>query len=198
MVMRKKVIYLLLLGLIISTALYIRHYKNQQDYDRKYHISINETSIEGNLQMWLNRYDGMNLDPGILDIQRLGTSSTYMVLYKLGNNKFGAAQLIKGRNNKLRIKQASSGDLLDNKVEDIKTNKGRYFLVMGKNPDLVIDHIEVKVDYKKSYSYLVNVSKDEFYYNYKKIPKELDQRTKIIYYDKNNREFTDDQLRVIF
>lgn len=195
--LRKKIIILLFLVLYISTAIYIRHSFNELEYNRKYHISINETSIEEGLKVWLNREEGMDYNPDIFDIQRLGTSSTYIALYKLGNNEYGNAQLVVGRNNKLRIKQSSSGGLLLDTYQDIKTNKGRYYLVMGKNPDLVFDHIEVKVDYKEPYSYMVDVSKDAFYYTYKKIPEDLIPRTKFIYYDKNNKQFTDEQLSPI-
>jgi hypothetical protein len=193
----KKYLYLILLVFILSIAFYIRYYK-QQEYDKKYYISLNESSIESHLKVWLIRDDGMKLDPKVFDIQQLGSSSTYMVLFELEKNTFGNAELVKGRNGKLRIKESSYGDFLMYDYEDIKTNKGRYYLVLGKNPDLVVDHLKVIVDHKKAYSYLVDVSKDKFFYHYKKIPDELDQRTKILYYDKNNMELSDDQLREIF
>lgn len=69
---------------------------------------------------------------------------------------------------------------------------------MGRNPKLAFDHIEVKVDYTSTFSYPINVSKNEFYFYYKKIPKDLDIRPKIFYFDKTNKEFTDDQLRGMF
>ncbi|MGV2939690.1 hypothetical protein AB5I83_08875 [Mesobacillus sp. LC4] len=197
--MRSRVVILLFLVLVVGCILYIRHYKSEQDYNRKYYISVDEASIERNLKLWLNRDEGMDLNPDIFDLQRLGDTSTYMVLFTLGNNDYGNAQLIQGRNGKLRIKQASYGGILTYDYQDIKTNKGRYYLVMGKNPDLVFDHIEVEVDYKKSYSFFVDVSEDEFFYHYESIPEdqELDERTKIIYYDEDNKPFSDDQLRVI-
>jgi hypothetical protein len=187
--------YFILIVLIFSIGIYI---SNQHEYDRKYSININENSIQHNLKNWLNRDEGSNLNPKILDLKKIGSSSTYMVLFELENNVKGNAQLVKGRNNKLRIKQASNGGFIGYTFEEIKTNKGRYFLVMGKNPDLVIDHIVVKVDYTRTYSYPINVSKDDFFYHYKKIPEDIDQRPKIIYYDKNNKELTDDELRGIF
>ncbi|CAH2716027.1 hypothetical protein BACCIP111895_03211 [Neobacillus rhizosphaerae] len=196
--MRKKLMYLILLVFVFSSALYFGHYINQQEYNRKYSIGFNESSIQYNLKNWLNRNDGSNLNPKIFDIKKLGSSSSYMVLFELENKVIGNAQLVKGRNNKLRIKQASYGDLNAYTFEDIKTNKGRYFLVMGKNPELMIDHIDVKVDYTMTYSYPINVSKDEFFYNYKNIPDDILQRPKIFYYDKTNKQLSDDELREIF
>jgi hypothetical protein len=190
--LKKKFLYLILWVFIGSIALY---YINDQDYNKKYHIENNKSAIQHNLKNWLNRDDGDNMDPKIFDIKRLGNSSTYMVLFKLDDNKIGNAQLVKGRNNKLMIKQAGYGDLAAYTFREIKTNKGRYFLVLGRNPELAFDHIEVKVDYTSTFSYPINVSKNELYYHYKKIPKDLDIRPKIIYYDKENREFTDDELR---
>ncbi|MFS0862099.1 hypothetical protein [Fredinandcohnia sp. 179-A 10B2 NHS] len=194
----KKLLYLLLIVFVIGLAIYGWNYKEQKEYEKKYYITNEKSSIQYNLKLWLNRDGSMTLDPKVFEVEKIADTSSYIVLFELEDNQLGVAQLVEGKNNKLRIKEAGYGGFSQYRYEDLKTNKGRYFFVMGENPELQIDHIEVLVDYTKSYSYLIDVSKDEFFFHYKKIPEDLDQRTQILYFDKNNKQFTDDELRILF
>lgn len=78
------------------------------------------------------------------------------------NNKLSDAELTKGINNKYKINRVGygSGSLRD---EISKTNKGKYLILKGKNPDNKIAYIKVLLDDKE---YRVSVTEKAYYMVY--------------------------------
>lgn len=62
------------------------------------------------------------------------------MLFETQSNKIGYAHIFKGWNGKYKIDSSGHGT---NQVsyKKIKTNKGMYGILVGKNPDLEFDHI---------------------------------------------------------
>ncbi|GGI17787.1 hypothetical protein [Gottfriedia solisilvae] len=148
-------------------------------------VENNKSSIQTNVKMFINRGEVRKLNPHIIDIEQIGESNSFIALFQLNNSSMGFAHLEKGLNNKMKILTTTYGD--DNKVSysDIKTNNGKYIAIIGINKGLNIDHITTKLMYEK-YTYNVNVSNEEYFIKYKKLPRKLKDTfpADLILYDK--------------
>jgi hypothetical protein len=175
----KKVIYfsLFLIVLCIGYSLY---YLNQ------YHIDNENVSIQSNLNDWLNRGSTEQISPNVIEVVRLDNSNSYIVLFELENNDIGYSQLIKGLNGMPKIERAGYGTNVVS-YEKIKTNQGMYGILIGKNPNLKIDHISVKLMHEEI-GFTTDVSKDEKFVKYEKLPSDLEENfpAELTFYDKNN------------
>ncbi len=103
------------------------------------------------------------------------------------NGDVGYAQFIKGWNGRFKILQSGHGT---NEVSyrSIKTNIGMYGVLIGRNSNLEISKIKAEL-LSENYSFTSDVSKDETFLRYKKLPSNLKQTfpAELFFYDENNK-----------
>lgn len=155
-------------------------------YFSQHNIENDNVSIQTGLRDWLNRGRVEDISPNVLEVVRLDNSNSYIVLFQLENNNMGYSQLIKGLNGKFKILRAGYGTNVVS-YKDIETNKGMYGILVGYNPNFKIDHLVAKLMYEE-FSFTVDVSKDEKFIKYEKLPTELKETfpAEITFFDKNN------------
>jgi hypothetical protein len=178
--LREKAQYFIVIILVFSSVYSIF-------YINKFDIEDNNESIESNLELWLNMGSGKEVEPNILNLVKLGNSNSYIAFFQLENKHFGYAHLIKGWNGKFKAVHAGHGSNIVS-YEKIKTDKGIFGILVGKNPKLKIDHIKVKLMYE-DFSFITQVSEEQSFLKYKKLPRELKQTfpAELTFYDENNR-----------
>lgn len=176
----KKIIYFIIIFSIISIGYSL-------NYLSKYHIEDNKTVIQSSLKDWLNRGSG-SIDPDVLNIVQLDDTSSYVVLFETQNSNIGYAHLIKGWNGKYKIDQSAHGTNVVS-YRKIKTIKGIYGILVGKNPGLKIDHIKVDL-YYGNFIFTSNVSTDKKFVRYEKLPNDVEKHfpAELTYYDNDGSE----------
>lgn len=174
----KKVSYLILSVAIISIG-YSFFYFNQ------YHIEDERTAIQSGLKDWSNRGSG-SIKPNVIEVVQLDDTSSYIVLFQTKNGNVGYAHFIKGWNGKFKIDHSGHGTNIVS-YEKIKTTEGMYGILVGKNPNLTIDHIKAEL-YYEDFNFIVNVSTDEMFIRYKQLPNDIEQPfpAELTYFNKNN------------
>jgi hypothetical protein len=161
-------------------------------YSNIYHIDI--THLQTNLKEWLNRGNSeQEINPEILEVTQIESTTSYITLYQLENGDFGYAQLIKGLNGKYKIKRSGHGTGNEPALyEVIDTNKGKFMVLYGENPNLIIKEIYTTMLIEDTeYKYGTDVSKNKTYIKYEKITDDTDivvTTVKLTYSDKNNRK----------
>lgn len=178
--MKKKILYILSLLIIIGLG-YALFYFNQ------YSIKEDETAIHSALTKWDNRGTDVETEIDILKTVQLDNTRSSIVLYETPDKNIGYAQLIKGWNGKYKIHQSGWGT---NTVSynDVKTNDGVYGVLVGKNPDLKIDHIVAKSN-DGDFSFTSQIPKEETFAVYEKLPTDLKETflPDITFYDVNEQ-----------
>lgn len=87
------------------------------------------------------------------------------VLFNI-NKKLAYAELKKGFISKYKIVSVTEDiDML--RCEIIKTNKSKYFFVIGKNADLQIDYIKAKISVDE---YKVTIPEEDYFISYYPVP----------------------------
>gem|GEM_PF-1011918 len=183
--MRKKL--LVFLSVIVIAALgYSLYYLNQYD------IEDNEASIQSNLDTWLNRPNSEEINPEVLKVEQLEDTTSHIILFQLDDGSYGYARLVKGLNGKFKIDIAGygtgQGTVLDNaSYQVIDTNKGKYFILYGGNPDLKIDYI-LATSQLDEYEFTFNVSDDKTFIHSTKISTGAERPfpTRLSFYDSDN------------
>mgnify|MGYP007108082635 FL=1 len=173
----RKVIFLFIFG-VVAVVGYLIYYFNQ------YHIANDREAIQLSIMEWMN-HDSESIEIIVKEIVQLDDTSSYIVLFQTKNGNVGYAHLIKGWNGKFII--VSSGGYGTNIVsyEMIKTNDGNYGILFGKNHELIVEHIKVEL-YYENYDYIVDVSTDELFVEYKLLPAEIKNPfpAELTYFDK--------------
>ncbi|WP_298844294.1 hypothetical protein [Clostridium sp.] len=165
--MKKKNLILLLCLFIIICIVF--------SYSMVYTLTDNKTQLKNNILQFSNR-------PSIIyktiDIkEELNLDNKKYILYII-DNTLGNAELTKGLNNKYKIETTGSGSNFF--IPEIyKTNKGKYLILKGKNPDMKIVYAKVSVDNKE---YRINIPKKTYFLVYCAVP----SKTQIVYPDANN------------
>lgn len=174
----KKVVYLLFLIVIISTG-YTFYYFNQ------YNIEDKRATIQSSLKEWSNRGSG-SIDPDVIEAVQLDDTSSYIVLFETQSKNIGYAHFIKGWNGNFKIEHSGHGTNIV-KYQKIKTNKGMYGILVGKNPDLKIDHIKADL-YYVDFSFKSNVNADEKFVSYQQLPADIEKPfpAELTFYDKKS------------
>ncbi|CQR46266.1 hypothetical protein BN1058_00519 [Paraliobacillus sp. PM-2] len=172
----KKAIYFVSIIILIFIG-YSWYYVNQ------YHIEDNRTAIQSNLTEWSSRGSG-SIHPDVIEVVQLDDTSSYIVLFQTQSSHMGYAHMIKGWNGKFKITHSGHGTNIV-KYQKIQTNKGMYGIIVGKNPDLKIDHIIADL-YDGDFSFSSNVRADEKFVRYEKIPNDIEEPfpAELTFYDK--------------
>jgi len=125
------------------------------------------------------------------EIVRIGNSNTIIVLVR--NKKWlGFAKFIKGWNGNLTYIGTNIGNSTVT-YQKLSTNKGTFFLLVGKNPTLTIHNIKALL-MNESYSFNSEVSNERYFLNYVKLPGDIEYAipAKLTYYDKKGNDITND------
>jgi hypothetical protein len=138
----------------------------------------------------------LNIDKYIDIKQELNLDNKKFSLYILAK-KMGYAQLIKGLNNKYKIDSTECGDgYFKNRI--IKTNRGKYIIFVGKNPDMKITYTKVELDGKE---YKIEIPQQEYYIAYCKVPNSTQENlidiNRIKLFNGNDVDITDEMFRVL-
>lgn len=157
-------------------------------YSQQFSIDSSESALQPHLSEWINKGQSETEDkPVILDIRQLGKSNSYLALFiTADNSKIGYAHYHKGWNDKLKPVNFLFGT--DKIVfREIETNKGKYGILLGINPDFIIDTIKAPItDEELSFSY--DVSSNEWFLKIEKIPNTINHQvySDLELYDGNN------------
>ncbi|MBT2685036.1 hypothetical protein [Bacillus sp. ISL-37] len=156
-------------------------------YSNQYPIEDNPAAIQTGLQEWSNRDSG-SINPEVIKSVQLDDTNSYIVLFQTDNGEMGYAHLIKGLNGKYKIDHSGYGTNIVS-YQKIKTNKGMYGILIGKNPQLKIDHIEAEL-YSGEYSFESNVKGEERFIAFEKFPENTEQPfpAELTFYDENGSE----------
>lgn len=184
----KKILLAFLSVIVIAGGGYSLYYLNQ------YHIEDNDASIQSNLDTWLNRPNSEEINPKVLKVEQLEDTTSHIILFQLDNGDYGYARLVKGINGKFKMDIAGHGSgqgtgLNDASYQVIDTNKGKYLIVYGGNPDLKIDHI-LAISQLDAYEYIFDVSEDKMFIHSTKIPTGIEGPfpTRLSFYDNADDE----------
>ena len=155
-------------------------------YFKQYHIEDDQTAIQVSLTEWINRGPDTVLKPAIIEMVQLDDTSSYIGLIETPEEYVGYAHFIKGWNGKFKIHRSGLESNIV-KYQAIETNKGMYGILVGKNPDLAIDHIKAELEYD-DFNFIVNVSTDEMFVRSKQLPKDIKEPfpAELTFYDKND------------
>jgi hypothetical protein len=131
-------------------------------YSRTYKISDNKKQLEYNIKQFINRPTVIHNN---IDIKQELNINNKKYILLLIDNILGEAELTKGINNKYKIESVRSGGYFRSKV--YKTNKGKYFIVEGKNYDMKIAYIKILLDNKE---YKISIPQQEYFLAYCEVP----------------------------
>lgn len=185
--MKKNLIMLLLCVLIIVGIVF--------SYSRTYKISDNKKQLEYNIKQFSNRatviYNNIDIK------QELNLDNKKYILF-MTNNNLGDAELTKGLNNKYKIEATGGGSAsFRNKI--YKTNKGKYLILKGRNPNMKIAYTKVTLENKE---YKISIPQQEYFIAYCTVPNETEnvypETRNIKLYNKNDVDITDNMLKVLF
>lgn len=156
-------------------------------YFNQYDIEDREMSIHSGLVKWTDRSSETATELRILEITRISDTSSHIVLFETADKNIGYAHLLKGWNGKYKIELSGWGTNFVS-YQDIKTNKGTYAIMAGKNPYLQIDHV-IAESPKEEFSFTVNTSHSKTFLAYKKLPNQLKETflADINFYNKNKK-----------
>lgn len=185
--MKKKL--LVYISIVVIAALgYSFYYFNQ------YEIEDNDVAIQSSLETWLNRPNEIGMYPKILKIEQVGDTTSHIILFQLTNGDYGYARLMKGWNGKFKIDIAGygagqGGELLNASYQVIDTNKGKYMILYGENPDLKIESI-LATPLNDKYDFIFDVSEENIFLQSAKIPNSVERPfpAELSFYDDADNE----------
>lgn len=157
-------------------------------YSKTYNVSNKQKDIEISLEEFLLKSGFRNIT---IDIKSVADIDNKKYVLFNANNLLVYAEFIKGFNNKYKIRCADFGCInISNEV--IETNKGRYFLSIGRKANEKIKYIIASIEFKK---YKLELPKEEYFITYCIVdPKASMAEWVVYYYDENNKDITDEVL----
>lgn len=184
----KKLLFVLLSGLIVVCIGFVL-------YSEKYTVINDKKQLEDNIIRFINR---PSIVANNIDIkQELNLDNKKYVLFVI-NNSLGKAELTKGFNNKYKIETTEYGSVFY--TDEInRTNKGKYFIILGKNYEDKIAYIKILLDAKE---YKISIPKQEYFIVNCAVPIETQQEfvggNSIKFYSNNDIDITEDMSKVLF
>lgn len=149
-------------------------------YSITYKIVDNKIEIEDNILKFINkptqRYDYVDIK------QDINIDNKKYILYTT-TGKIGFAELVKGPNNKYKIAYTEhNNNFINEKV--IETNRGKYIVLIGKNPDKEIEYSEVILEFN---NYEIKIPDEEYFI----VSSKIKDDTQSILIDPNNVKLFD-------
>lgn len=185
--MKKVVLVLLCILVTIGIALV--------SYTKRYAIKDNEKQLENNVMQFINRTSVVASNINIK--KELNLDNKKYILFS-NNNTLGDAELIKGLNNKYKIKSTGIGSgYFRDKI--VKTNKGKYLILKGKNIGLKIAYAKVILDNKE---YKISIPQEEYFMVYCPVPIETKETyieiNNLKLYNKQDVDITNEMFKILF
>lgn len=156
-------------------------------YSKTYAIKNDKEVIKNRLMQFINRPDVITNN---IDIrQELDIDNKKYVFFVINGN-LGFAELTKGINNKYKIDytECGGGSFRD---RIIKTNKGKYLILMGENLDNKVAYVKVVLE---STEYKITIPQQEYYIVNCSVPAETEitclDYNSIKFYNKNDDDIT--------
>ena len=154
-------------------------------YFNEFSIKNDTESIQSQLTKFLNRVSSAPaVQPTVLEIVRLDRSNTYLALFQTESQQIGSAILKAGLNNRLKISNAGYGT---NQIryQTVPTSKGVYGVIVGENPNLLIDHVKLTLP-DEDLTYTIDISRDERVVKYQPYPGKFNRKTyaELAFFDK--------------
>jgi hypothetical protein len=185
-ILRKLWITLFIL-LIIAGQVFI-------SYFNKYSIADNKAQLTDSILQSINRPDAVTDKIEIK--QELNLDNKKYILFPL-KDELGYAELTQGISKKYRFETVGHGS---NFFRDVikQTNKGKYLVFLGKNPESKIHYIKVILD---GTEYKIDVPNQEYYIVYHQVPMKT-QRTypdieNIKFFSNDDIDITKDMLHIL-
>lgn len=163
-------------------------------YSGTYTIRNDRKQISENILLFINIG---TVKSNSIDIkEELNIDNRRYVLFVI-NNSLGMAELIKGLNNRYKIESTRHGSGFFHH-EIIKTNKGKYLILEGKNYNAKIAYIKALLDNKE---YKIVIPKQEYFMVYSEVPVETQSKyldlNNIEFYDSKDIDITDETFKVL-
>lgn len=163
-------------------------------YSNTYTITSSKSQLIDNILLFINR---PTVVANNIDIkQELDIDNKKYVLFLI-NNKLGYAELTKGFNNKYKIEYTGSGSAFF-RGEIKKTNKSKYIILKGKNPNNNIAYSKVVLD---NMEYKIVIPQQEYFMVYCEVPFETEriflETNSIKFYSSNDIDITNDMFKVL-
>lgn len=174
---------ILIVGCLVWYGLYI--------YNNIYHIENDKTSLETELESYLNRGTDAISHVGNVSIKQMVDIENNKYVLFLTDTDFGYAEFFRGLNGKYNTGSAGHGNSLFS-YRLISISETKYFFVFGKNYGMKIKYAKVKLDGRE---YTIDIPQQEYFIAYCSVSDEIksgypqagDFRT----YDVNNNDITD-------
>ncbi|WP_169819250.1 hypothetical protein [Anaerobacillus arseniciselenatis] len=158
-------------------------------YFNEYKIENDKEAIQSSLKVWLNRGSSVEvLEPNVLKVVQLENTKSYVSLFQLQEGNYGYANLIKGINGKLKIISSGQGsNIIHHQI--LETNRGKYIVLYGKNPNMEINSISVNSRIEE-HNFKINVPTEKSFLIYKKVPDNFENPLldEFILFDENGKE----------
>ena len=156
-------------------------------YSKTYAVENDKEVIKNRLIQFINR---PTVIVNNIDIKHELNIDNKKFVFFVINDTLGDAELTKGINNKYRIDTTgyANGSFRD---EIVKTNKGKYLVLNGKNYDNKISYVRVLLENKE---YKITIPKQEYYMVYCSVPSETERTfldiNSIRFYNENDTDIT--------
>lgn len=178
----------IIIGIFIVVIYTIRIHS--LNIEAKYPITTDRKDIQQNLTNWGNRGD-TKTNPKLINTVHLGNSNTYLAYFKNQSGYLGIAIMKEGPNKHLRIVRSKYGSNQP-RYYSVKTNKGVYGIIIGKNTDGLVHSIRAE-SFNHSFKFKVKVPQKNDFIVVKKLPKSKDKTLftdlyDLYLFDKNNKE----------
>ncbi|MGK0469371.1 hypothetical protein [Clostridium sp.] len=184
--MKKSILSLLGIIIIVCIAFI--------SYSRIYTITDNKRQLEDSITQFNNR---PTVIANNIDIkQELNLDNKKYILF-MTNNTLGDAELTKGLNSKYKIEVTGGGGAYF-RYEIYKTNKGKYLILKGKNPNRKIAYTKITLENKE---YTISIPQQEYFIAYCTVPNGTQliypETRNIKFYDMNDIDITDETFKVL-
>jgi hypothetical protein len=160
-------------------------------YYKEYSIVNSENVMTKTIQSFISSDD-------VKVVKKIDLDNKAIVLFTYQNKSMvGCAKLKRGINGRYKIQGANTGDAFEFVRDYVDTNRGRYFVFLGKNFDYKINSIRFKDNISPVVQY--GLPHSEFFMLILDISNKIDIALhEYEIYDKNNKEMTKDIVKAYF
>ncbi|MFT8316363.1 MAG: hypothetical protein ABF633_19230 [Clostridium sp.] len=167
-------------------------------YNNTYTIADNKVEIQNALMRFINKPTVITKEIVIKQSVDIDNKKYVLLINTNSINNyqyFDDAELTRGISKRYRIEQIGMSGSRNFAYEVITTNKGKYFIIMGENPDVKISNVKIKLDNKY---YNIKIPKQRYFIAYEPVSKNtksmFPEFNSLRFYDKNNKDITEEMF----
>lgn len=166
-------------------------------YSKTYSVSDNKKELEDNLKSFINR---PTVEVNNVDIKRELNLDNKKYIVLLMDNDIGYSELTKGINNKYKIEYVGGEDgIFIENIYNEKENKQKYIIARGKNYDMKIAYMKMKVNNQE---YKIHIPHEKYFLTYVKLQEKTDlvdfDIAGLRIFDKNDNDITDEVIEHVY